>query len=52
MDLATLEAVVLVLLGGLFGWTLGKLPERWVYVVAAGTILLGIVVLSNGGQSA
>ena len=41
------EGVLLVLLGGLFGWTLGKLPERWVYAVAAITILVGIVALSR-----
>ena len=42
-----MEAVLLVLLGGLFGWTLSKLPERWVYAVAAATILIGIVTLSR-----
>ena len=48
MNLNLLTSVLLVLLGGLFGWTLGKLPERYVYVVAAATILVGIVVI--GGQ--
>lgn len=37
---------LLVVLGGLFGWLLGKLPDRWVYVVAAAAVLVGIVVLS------
>lgn len=37
---------LLVVLGGLFGWLLGKLPDRWVYVVAAGAVLAAIIVLS------
>lgn len=38
---------LLVVLGGLFGWLLGKLPDRWVYVVAAATVLVAIIVLSG-----
>ena len=49
LSLPVLEAILLVLLGGLFGWTLGKLPERYVYVVMAVTILVGIVVISRQG---
>ena len=49
LSLPVLEAILLVLLGGLFGWTLGKLPERYVYVVMALTILFGIVVISQTG---
>ena len=45
MSTDLIEAVVLVLLGGVFGWTLGKLPDRYVYVVLGVAILLGIVVL-------
>lgn len=48
LSIRTVEAVLLVVLGGLFGWLLGKLPERWVYVIAAATVLLAIVVLSTG----
>ena len=44
---AVITAVLLVLLGGLFGWTLGKLPDRYVYVVAAGTIIVAVVVISG-----
>ena len=47
LTLPVLEAVLLVLLGGLFGWVLGQLPRTYVYVVMAATILLGIVVLST-----
>lgn len=47
IDTPTMEAILLVLLGGLFGWTLGKLPEQWVYVVMAVAFVLGIVVLSD-----
>lgn len=47
LSLPALEAILLVLLGGLFGWTLGKLPDTWVYAVMAVTICLGIVVLSR-----
>lgn len=46
LSLPVLEAVLLVLLGGLFGWVLGQLPRTYVYVVMGATILLGIVVLS------
>lgn len=47
LTLPALEAILLVLLGGLFGWTLSKLPDTWVYAVLAGTICLGIVVVSR-----
>ena len=42
-----LREVVLITLGGLFGWTLGKLPERWVYVVIAVAIILVIISLKG-----
>lgn len=42
-----LDGVVLVLLGGVFGWTLGKLPDRWVYVTLAAAILLGIIAVQG-----
>ena len=35
--------VILVMLGGLFGWLLGKLPEHWVYAAAAVVVLLVLV---------
>ncbi len=38
--------VLLVILGGLFGWLLGKLPDVWVYAVAAVAVLLALVVLT------
>lgn len=47
MDVDTWTAVLLVVLGGLFGWTLGKLPDRWVFAIAAGAIVLAIFVLGN-----
>ena len=37
------KEILLVLYGGLFGWTLGMFPKTWVYVVLASTILLTIV---------
>lgn len=39
-----MEPVILVALGGLFGWVLGKLPDTWVYVIAAAAIVAAIVV--------
>ena len=39
-----LEKILLVLLGGLFGWMLGKMPITWVYAVIALAILLIVVV--------
>ena len=45
---AILEKVLLVVLGGIFGWLLGKLPEKWVYVIMVGAILLTLVQLQRG----
>lgn len=42
-----LQGVLLVILGGLFGWILGKLPDKWVYVIIAITILLIILLLAK-----
>jgi hypothetical protein len=39
--------ILLVILGGLFGWTLGKLPDKVVYGVAAIAILLIVIVIKN-----
>lgn len=39
------EKIIIVILGGLFGWLLGKLPINWVYVVMAIAILLLLVTL-------
>jgi hypothetical protein len=39
------KELLLVIYGGLFGWTLGKLPVKWIYVVLAVSILLTIVVV-------
>lgn len=47
MELSNLpmKELLLVVYGGLFGWTLGKLPVRWIYVVLAVALLLTIVVV-------
>jgi hypothetical protein len=45
MDSIPLKEIVLVMFGGLFGWTLGKLPPAWIYAVLAVAILLTIVVV-------
>jgi hypothetical protein len=39
------KEVLLVIYGGLFGFVLGKLPVKWIYVVLAVAILLTIVVV-------
>lgn len=44
---AETKDILLIILGGLFGWLLGKLPDRWVYVVAAAAIVLAIIVLGG-----
>ena len=41
-----LSKILLVVLGGLFGWMLGKMPATWVYVIAAAAIILLIVVIT------
>lgn len=38
------ERAVLVVLGGLFGWFLGKMDDRIVYVVAALALVAALVV--------
>lgn len=48
IDTPILEALTLVVLGGLFGWTIGKLPDKWVYAVVALAIILVIVTLRVG----
>lgn len=47
ISIPLVEAVLLVLLSGLFGWLLGKLPDRWVYGIAAATVLVALVVLAR-----
>ena len=42
-----LKEVLLVVLGGVFGWLLGKLPDRFVYGVIAVAIILLLVVLKG-----
>jgi len=39
--------ILLVILGGLFGWLLGKLPDKVVYGVAAIAILLIVIVIKK-----
>ena len=40
-----LKEVLLVMYGGIFGWTLGKLPTSWVYSILGAAILLTIVMV-------
>ena len=42
------ERAILVVLGGLFGWILGKLPDTYVYVIAAVAVIAAIVVFGRG----
>ena len=42
-----MNEVLLIVLGGLFGWVLGHLPDKWVYVIAGAALILGIIVLQN-----
>lgn len=37
--------VLLIILGGIFGWILGKLPDTYVYIVAAVAVVLIILEL-------
>lgn len=48
MSIDVLEAVLLVVLGGLFGVFLGRLPEKWIYAIACAAAVLAIVVISRG----
>ncbi len=38
-----LKEILLVVYGGLFGWTLGKLPQTWVYAVLCLAIILTVI---------
>lgn len=46
-EVLAVRDLLLIVLGGLFGWLLGKLPDRWVYLVAAAAVVLAILVLSG-----
>lgn len=39
--------VLIVVLGGLFGYTLGKLPQKWVWAVLAAAIALAILAVNQ-----
>lgn len=43
--MSTESIVLAVVLGGLFGWVLGKLPDQWVYVIIAVAIVAALVLL-------
>jgi len=47
MNELPMAALLVVILGGLFGWLLGKLPDRVVYGVAAVAIVMAIIVFSG-----
>lgn len=40
-----IKDALIVILGGLFGWVLGQLPKRWIFVVMAVAIVLIILVM-------
>lgn len=40
-------SILIIVLGGLFGWVLGKLPERWVYVIVAVSLIAAVVALKS-----
>ena len=42
-----LQEILLVLLGGLFGWLLSKLPDKVVYGIAAVALILMIIVVGS-----
>lgn len=42
------RAILIVLLGGLFGWMLGKLPDQAVFgVIAVAIVLLLVIVIKK-----
>jgi len=49
MNGINMASVLIVILGGLFGWSLGKLPDTWVYVLVGGAILLVTIVIKTQG---
>ena len=40
-----IKEILLVVYGGLFGWSLGKLPQTWIYGVLGLAILITIVFI-------
>ena len=42
------KEILVVILGGLFGWMLGKLPDQWVYAVIAVGIVLILMIMRKG----
>ena len=43
MENLPIKEILLVVYGGLFGWSLSKLPQTWVYGVLGLAILITIV---------
>jgi hypothetical protein len=39
--------ILAIVLGGLFGWLLGKLPDKWVYLIAAVAVVAALVILQR-----
>lgn len=39
--------LVAVIVGGIFGWTLGKMPDKYVYVLIAIAALLVLVLVTQ-----
>lgn len=42
-----IRLLVAVIMGGIFGWTLGKMPDKFVYIIMAVGALLVLVLLTG-----
>lgn len=47
MNNEILQDIMLVVLGGVFGWLLGRLPEKVVYVIIAIVVVYALIVTKN-----
>lgn len=43
-----IRLLVAVIMGGIFGWTLGRMPDKYVYAVMAIGAVLVLVLLVQG----
>lgn len=51
MSSELINLIVAVIGGGIFGWTLGKMPDKFVYVVIAiATFLVLVLVVRLNGD--
>lgn len=44
----TIRLLIAVIFGGIFGWTLGRLPDKWVYAIMGLGAVLVLILITRG----